>query len=179
MLKLSQTRWLSRGKVISHIIEQWDALLLFFQGETNSEAVKVDGAGEIYKTLTNRGTKHMLLFLNFILGKIDKMNLEFQSEYFRLDSLYATIAGEYRNILTMFIEDTVIATEKLVDINPLDVSKYKTLENVKVGGRCSALLLKEPLKEGIKKRFLLDCRKVLVELCQQMKKGSHFRMTVY
>ena len=31
MLKLSQTRWLSRGKVVSRVLEQWDALLLFLK----------------------------------------------------------------------------------------------------------------------------------------------------
>lgn len=48
MLKLSQTRWLSRGKVISRILEQWEALVLFLQGEINTDAVKLDGAGEMY-----------------------------------------------------------------------------------------------------------------------------------
>lgn len=78
MLKLSQTRWLSRGKVISCILEQWDALILFFQGEIKTDAVKLDGAADIYKVMVNRGTKHMLLFLNYVLGKVDRMNLEFQ-----------------------------------------------------------------------------------------------------
>ena len=117
----------------------------------------------------------MLLFLNYILDKIDKMNLEFQSIYFRLDTLYSTIAGEYRSILAMFIDDEVIASEKLASINPLDVSIYNTLENLNVGVRCAALLLKELLHEDVKKRFLLDCRKILVELCQQMKKRFTFQ----
>lgn len=33
ILKLSQTRWLSRNQAISRIVEQWDALQLFFQTE--------------------------------------------------------------------------------------------------------------------------------------------------
>ena len=32
--KLAQTRWLSRGKLIKIILEQWDALLLYFQSES-------------------------------------------------------------------------------------------------------------------------------------------------
>uniref|UniRef100_A0A0L8FRS5 HAT C-terminal dimerisation domain-containing protein n=1 Tax=Octopus bimaculoides TaxID=37653 RepID=A0A0L8FRS5_OCTBM len=34
--KLSQTRWLSRENVINVIIEQWDALVLYFQSEAKS-----------------------------------------------------------------------------------------------------------------------------------------------
>ena len=175
MLKLSQTRWLSRGKVISRILEQWDALVLFFQGEMKTDAVKLDGAAEIYKVMVNRGTKHMLLFLNYVLGKVDRMNLEFQSEHYRLDTLYSTIAGEYRSILGMFTQDEVLATEKLPSINPLDTSIYKSLEKLNLGGRCHALLIKEPLHDSdTEKRFFIDCRKFLVELCLQMKKRFPF-----
>lgn len=77
MLKLSQTRWLSRGKVITRILEQWEALRLFFEAKAKTD--KVDGAGQLYKTMTTPGTRHMLLFLNYVLQKVDRMNLEFQS----------------------------------------------------------------------------------------------------
>lgn len=72
MLKLSQTRWLSRGAVVSRVLEQWDALLLFFQGESKID--KVDGAAHIHKMMTTPGTKHMLLFL---FHKVDSINIEF------------------------------------------------------------------------------------------------------
>lgn len=139
-----------------------------FQGEINSKPVKLEGAGEIYKVLRNRPTKHKLLFLNFILAKIDKIIQEFQSEYLILDTLYLTLTGEYRCILGLYIEERVISTEMLGSINPLDVSTYKSLENMNVSGRCEYILLKEPLPDEVKKRFLSDCRKFLVELCQQM-----------
>ena len=175
MLKLSQTRWLSRGKVIARILEQWDALLLFFQGEMKTDDVKLDGAGEIYKVMVNRGTKHMLLFLNYVLGKVDRMNLEFQSEQYRLATLHASIAGEYRSILGMFVKEDVLFTEKLSNINPQDTTLYQSLEKLNLGGRCSALLIKEPIHDSdAGKRFLIDCRNFLVELCLQMKKRFPF-----
>lgn len=111
ILKLSQTRWLSRGKVIERILEQWDALKLFFQSEALTD--KVDGASEIYKVMTAAGTKHMLLFLNIILKKVDEMNIEFQTESFRMHKLYKTICSVYRNILAMFIKDEILVREQL------------------------------------------------------------------
>lgn len=171
MLKLSQTRWLSRGQVISRIVEQWDALTLFFETEMKTDAVKIDGAGVIYRTMVNCGTKHMLVFLNYILGKVDKMNVEFQSECFRLGTLYATIADEYRSILAMFMKREVVLLKKLAEIDPCDKSLYKATEDINLGGRCQALLMKEPIvDQEAKKRFLLDCQKFLVELCKQIKK---------
>ena len=80
MVKLSQTRWLSREKVISTVIEQYDALILYFEKECKTD--KVDGARKIFDTSTNSGTKHMLLFLQFILQKVNAINTEFQSEHF-------------------------------------------------------------------------------------------------
>lgn len=74
----------------------------------------------------------------------------------------------------MYIKERVIATEKLASINPLDISIYKTLENMNVGGRGESMSLKEPLQDEVKKRFLSDCRKFLVELCQQMLKRFTF-----
>ena len=110
----------------------------------------------------------MLLFLNYVLGKVDKMNIEFQAEYFRLSTLYSSLSDEYRTILSMFVKNEVLNVHRLSVINPRDVSLHLDLNRVKLGGRCEALMLKEPLDEG-KPRFLADCQKFLVELCVQIK----------
>ena len=73
--KLSQTRRLSRENVIKVIVEQWHALVLYFQSESRVD--EVDGAKRIYETMINNGTKHMLLFLEYILKKINALNIEF------------------------------------------------------------------------------------------------------
>ncbi|GFN95609.1 proteinral transcription factor ii-i repeat domain-containing protein 2 [Plakobranchus ocellatus] len=83
--KLSQTRWLSPENVIKMILEQYEALLLYFQSEAITD--KVDGANRIYNTLNKRGIKYMLLFLRYVLQKVNNLNLEFQSERFRLHML--------------------------------------------------------------------------------------------
>lgn len=171
MLKLAQTRWLSRGMVVSRVLEQWDALSLFFQCESRTD--KVDGASQIYKVMTNRGTKHMLVFLNYILAKVDKMNVEFQSQHFKLGTLYSTISDEYRSILGLFLQDAVIQSRKLSDIDPNDESLHKKLEDMSLGGRCEGLLETEPL-QGKEKMFRFDCKNFLVELCLQMKKRFPF-----
>lgn len=158
---------MSRGQVISKILEQWEPLKLFFESEMKIDAVKFDGAREIYRTLVNCGTKHMLTFLNYILGKVNKMNSEFKSEYFRLGKLYSKITTEYKNILTMFLKRELVLRKQLSEIDPSDNSQYMKLEDINLGGQCQALLIKEPIFEKeAKKRFLLDCQKFLVELCK-------------
>ncbi len=108
-----------------------------------------------------------MLFLNYVLGKVDKMNIEFQAEYFRLSTLYSSISDEYRGILSMFVKNEVLEGQLSV-INPRDVSLHLDVNSIKLGGRCDALMLKEPLGES-KTRFLADCQKFLVELCAQIR----------
>lgn len=115
----------------------------------------------------------MMLFLNYILGKVDKMNCEFQSEYFGLSVVYTTITAVYRSILGMFVKPEVLESKKLSQINPEDKSLHSNLEHICLGGRCDTFLLKEPLEES-EKRFRHDCKRYLVELCVQMRKRFPF-----
>jgi len=166
MLKLSQTRWLSRKQVVERILEQWDPLLQFFLEESKSD--KVDGSGSIYEEMKKPGTKHMLLFLNFILQKVDAMNIEFQSENFRLHQVFATIQDEYHTILSFFIKQSVLESSKLEVINPAHPHNQKALKDIYVGGRCEALLFQISLG-NCEERFRQDVLSFLVELCNQIK----------
>ena len=73
----------------------------------------------------------------------------------------------------MFIRDEVVANKELSLIDPRNDSLYKDISEVNLDGRCTTLLIKEPLGDQ-DKRFRLDCRKFLVELCLQMQKRFTF-----
>ena len=60
MVKLSQTRWLSREKVISTVIEQYGALILYFEKECKTD--KVDGARKIFDTNKLWNQTHAFVF---------------------------------------------------------------------------------------------------------------------
>ena len=60
IMKLSQTRWLSREKVISIVIEQYDALILYFEKECKTD--KFDGARKIFDTNKLRNQTHAFVF---------------------------------------------------------------------------------------------------------------------
>ena len=109
--------------MISRILEQWDALEFLFQGEARTD--KIDGAAQIYKLMVTPGTKHMLLFLSYVIGKVDQMNLEFRSQYFRLSKLHSVLSDEYRSILGMFVREEIILSQRLNDIDPSDSAVYK------------------------------------------------------
>ena len=69
MLKSSQMWWLSRWKEVNRVLEQCDAMLSFFF-LTEAHKNKVDEAETIYKVTINAGTRHMLLFVNYVRQKV-------------------------------------------------------------------------------------------------------------
>ena len=115
----------------------------------------------------------MLLFLKFILKKIDTLNVEFQSEEFRLHQVHRSIFDEYLIILSLYIKETVLASMQLSEINPGNPRHNKRTEDIIVGGSCEALLLQEPLKEN-EEQFRLDVLAFLIELCKQIKQRFDF-----
>jgi Domain of unknown function (DUF4371) len=167
ILKLCATRWLSHGLVVERILEQWDALELYFMSEAQTN--KVDNASRIYDVIKTTGTKHMMLFLCYVLKKVNTMNLEFQSQQCRLHTVFGTISDEYRSLLAMFIRPEIIAEKALADIDPFDTSAHKAMSDIEVGGRCESLLAQQPLgaKEAI---FKKDALTFLTVLCSQIVK---------
>ena len=141
--KLSQTRWLSSEKVVSVILNQYSALLLYLQSETKID--KVDDASELFKVLRDNETKPMLMFLQYVLQKVNKMNTEFQSEHFSLHLLHSMVFSEYRNILSCFIKEEVLHMFEVDDIDINQESNYKKSSYIYLGGKASAHLIKEPL----------------------------------
>lgn len=166
--KLAQTRWLSRGNVVKVILEQWDALLLYFESE--SKVDKIDGANALYETMKNKGTQHLLLFLNYILEKVNTLNIEFQSQHFRLHVLHSMVYSEYKNILSCFIKEVVINDARISEIDPSNKQLYKQLNDLYLGGRCMRLLSVAPIGESGETRFRTDCLNFLVALCMQIRK---------
>ena len=66
--KLCQTRWLSRGKLIATVLEQWDALVLFYKVE--SQSPKNENAKKPTLVYMHRKQSTCLsFFLNYILSK--------------------------------------------------------------------------------------------------------------
>ena len=117
----------------------------------------------------------MLFFLQYILEKVDTLNVDFQSEHFRLHQLFLSVSTEYKNILSCFIIDEMLMTSKLSEVDPNDVSKYKEMKEISLGGKAMVHLMKNPFKDNaILLRFKSDCLNVLVRLASEIKKRFNF-----
>lgn len=103
------------------------------------------------------------------------MNIEFQSEHFRLHVLYSIVSSEYQNLLSFFIKDKVIQNLKLSEIDPNNQNHYESGNDVYLGCKTTAHLLSDSLiNSDVTKRFKSDCLKFLAESCTQIKKRFDF-----
>ena len=62
----------------------------------------------------------MLGFLQYVLSKLNALNLKFQSEQFRLHKLHSMVSTEYKIILSFFTKEEVFMQMDLSNINPKD-----------------------------------------------------------
>ncbi|KAF2348465.1 hypothetical protein FHG87_020780, partial [Trinorchestia longiramus] len=131
---------------------------------------KVDGARRINEVLNNSGTKPLLFFLQYILRKVNSLNVEFQSENFQLHRLHMMVTTEYRNILSFFVTEKIMQCVKLSDIDPINACNHKKMDDIYLGGLAMMHLINKPLPTEVLLRFKNDCLKFLVELCVQIRK---------
>ena len=83
-----------------------------FSFKNEAKTDKIDEAKTVYEVLIKCGTKHMLLFLHYVLHKVNALNVKFQSEHVSLYHLFTIVATE-RSSIFVFIK--VLFLMKLSD----------------------------------------------------------------
>lgn len=116
MLHPSQTRWLSLATVVSRMLEQWEALTLYFTDMALLE--KLVAAQQILECLTDPVVKLFYLFLQWVLPKFTSLNKYFQSEKVVVTELNDKLCELYREILLSFMEGQYVRKTKLTEIDP-------------------------------------------------------------
>ncbi|KAJ0172078.1 hypothetical protein K1T71_012051 [Dendrolimus kikuchii] len=123
ILKPSQTRWLSLLAVVERILEQWEALRLFFidftTNPTHREKADVrNRAVFILEKLNNPFYKLYFCFLEWSLPLFNKFNKEFQSEKVVVHNLHGKIRELYQEILLRYLQREYVMRPNLSEIDP-------------------------------------------------------------
>ncbi|CAI6343595.1 unnamed protein product [Macrosiphum euphorbiae] len=109
ILHPSQTRWLSLFSVVERLLEQWDALQLFFSEKWLSE--KLLSAESIFNQLNDPFTKGFFYFLEWILPKFTMLNQYFQTDQIVLNTLHEKMEISYKDLLMVYMKrDYVLKT---------------------------------------------------------------------
>ncbi|XP_065582940.1 uncharacterized protein LOC136042021 [Artemia franciscana] len=103
MLQISNTRWLSMEQAISRVLEQWNALVMFFTnhglGDAAGDKSSQDKAAKILSYMKEPLTNAYFHFLAFTLNKINCLNLEFQSSDTRIHKLLPSSKATMKSIM--------------------------------------------------------------------------------
>ncbi|XP_053692536.1 uncharacterized protein LOC128740986 [Sabethes cyaneus] len=102
VLHPSATRWLSLENVVARNLELYSELVLFFTFQANHD--KNQTACRILSHLVDPMTKPILLFLNYILPVVNKVNRLFQSE----DSQFSEIYEEAKILVLIILKNMCV-----------------------------------------------------------------------
>lgn len=136
ILHPAQTRWLSLESVVVRILEQYNALTLFFVDAVANDHSQ--SAENILSKLQDPLTKNFLWFLQFALPFFNKLNREMQSEKPKIHELHSHITATYKTILECFIKKDIILKTPLHEINYKDPKNYLPFSEIYLGAQIAA-----------------------------------------
>lgn len=102
MLHACQTRWLSLHQAVARILEQWEALKLYFTNNVTEERLK--SVEYIVEHLNDPSVFLYLNFLIFILLSFSRLNLMFQKDGPTIHLLHFQITQLYNNCYDTSVE---------------------------------------------------------------------------
>ena len=116
LLHPCQTRWLSLQQCVKRILEQWQALTVYFAHSARED--KLLKAERLHGFLSNPHFKIFFIFLNFILPKFTEFNLLFQSSAPNLHLLNKKVQLLYKELLGYYMQPTYLRDTNLTVIDP-------------------------------------------------------------
>ncbi|XP_045488672.1 uncharacterized protein LOC123690069 [Pieris rapae] len=155
---------------IKRILEQWDALKLFFQSQFLED--KNISAEFLYNSLNDKIYKLYFYALDYILQTVNKLNTIFQGDYTTVHTAFKDISEVYMSLLSCYMKGNYLKTTDPLCIDPKSNVNFLPLKDLYLGvnvskeiGRLSADV---SLKPGIQS-FLQRMQTFFIELCNQLK----------
>nr|WP_253308757.1 hAT transposon family protein [Rickettsia endosymbiont of Ceutorhynchus assimilis] len=173
LLHPAQTRWLSLQAAVDRVLENWDALIIFFTNETFDQ--NLHSCNNILISLKNSVYKLYFYFLSYILDITNKLNLEFQSEKNKLHVLLKRVSDLFKNILRNYLDPEYIRANEnnLKNIDPKNPRNFLTIDKVYLGTKVE-VLSQQNINQNDLANFKLKCLEFYVELSSQLKSRFDF-----
>lgn len=174
ILHPSQTRWLSLFNVVERLLEQWDALYLFFSEKWLSE--KLLSAEAIFNQLNDPFTKGYFYFLEWILPKFTTLNQYFQTDRIVLNTLHEKMEISYKDLLTIYMERDYVLRTPVSELDPSCENKFLKHSDIYLGVKIMNHVLLDTVKrrQDLLSNFYVNCIQFLKNSCVQIKKRYNF-----
>lgn len=171
LLQPCQTRWLSLNSCIKRVLEQFDTLKLYFQGEKLID----NKASTIFANLTDPLTKLYLHFLEFVLPMLVDLNVIFQSTKPKIHELYYKMEVVYKMILECYMKPEYLNSTDISKIQYRNPINFLPSEKIYLGGTCTVALENNNLiSKTAQEQFRTNCLNFYVECSHQIYKRFPF-----
>lgn len=166
MLYNSQTRWLSLLQVVRRVIEQYDALRLYFQSQYLVD--RVQASEYLFQRLSDPINLCYLEFMEFILPYIMDVNVEFQAESPRIHLLYSRMTTLLKTILEFYIKPRYLQNLNLSTIEYSNPNLFMKIEDIYLGSKIAGKFSTNQFSELQKNDFRKRCLEFYIELMTQL-----------
>lgn len=133
ILRHYDIRWLSFHNCVNRILEQWEPLKLFFQGQYLADKKQNVSTEFLYNCFNDDFLKLYFYFLDFILPIINKFNIIFQGEYPVVHRLNRDMSTMLTSILSCFMKANYVKGTSLQELDPKASLQYLPVNDIYLG----------------------------------------------
>lgn len=155
---------------VKRVLEQWDTLKLYFQGEYLID----NHAKNIHIKLINPIYNFYLKFLEFVLPIFTNLNLEFQSQKPKIHQIYNKMSAAYRTLLDCYIKPDYLKKHDISEIQYRNPIHYLPNDQIYLGGKYMTDLSNNIIKNNEKDVCINNCLHFYIEGAHQFYKRFPF-----
>ena len=141
----------------------WSPLVTFFvkqSKEASADKASKDKASKILAYMKEPTTKAYLYFLAFVPGKVNTLNVQFQSGDTMIHTLITSFRSTLKAIMRCFVKLEILNRSDAFEL-PLEPRNYKDVKDVLCGPNTEAYLNEEGASGKAVEQFRLTCLGIL------------------
>jgi hypothetical protein len=153
--------------VSKRILEQWNALKLFFNDQWLVQNV-ITGE-EICNSLNNPIMELYFCFLNWVLPKVAGMNQYFQSDQVLILQVHERMEKEFRELLLTYLRYDYVTSRELSEVNPTNQTYFRHKNSLYLGIKVAEKKEDTSISPEMLDIFLTNCQNFLSTLFTNQK----------
>lgn len=185
ILRHHDIRWLSLHACVNRILEQWDALKLYFHAEYLLDKKQHVSVEFLHNCLNDNNLKLYFYFLDFVLPIVNKFNKIFQGDYPTIHRLYKDMSEFYTSLLSCYLKKYYVKTSELKNLDPKNAMYFLEFKDMYLGVKVSTnidILKRQsslPQQSSLFNDFFTRCQEFFIELCSQLKLRLPFEHEIF
>ena len=190
MLKHVCTRWLSIGRCLERLLQNWEPLKAFFKEEKqkldkkktansskdemgNDKPYAQKKTENILKFLQSPTNKLYVLFLNYTVTMFDSVLVGLQSEEPKIHVLRRSLLKLVRTVMSRFLKPSAMASGSLEDSDFRSRYNLKEDMDLVIGDACRNFIAdaNSGLRDSRLKEFYSDVKRYFQSVCEYLVKN--------